>query len=606
MNKKFLFGMFAAAGMLLATSCQNDELDLGQSGNEATVSFTLGVEGGVQTRAAISDGLTVNELVWEVYDKNGTKVEAISSKETAFNGSLNHTIDLTLAKGQTYTFAFWAHNATSGIYNTEDLRAVTMNYSGVDGNDEGRDAFFAFTDPITITGDFTEKITLKRPFAQLNLGVSDLEDFQKAGIDLKNVAVKVSDVASSFNVSDGSVTGGGQATFNLADILYNDGVNTTLALNTPIDGETEFPWISMNYLLVNAAATDNYKTTVGVEFTLKTTHDDIVLGSANTPVQRNYRTNIIASLTSVGKFNIVIDPMFDGEYVEGAELVYDGVASTGENSYEIFSAEGLKNASENLLTSAETEDVELNIANDIEVTAGSMLQTHNATVDLTIDGGNNTFTTVVDAEDLEIAWNYIAPTSTSLATENGKTVTVSDLTFAGEMTGVLMGNAQQQNCNVVMNDVSIVDVKAVELIAGVAPAACAYGQVTLNNCNIYNTLSSDYNAATVAVYDVTVANKASLNVVGGKIGTIYTWANTKITISENAEVSNLILPGNMNTNAKITITSNAKVDVINLSKVTNAARVPITVEDGATVGKYLWGGNEYTSLEDVKAAISQN
>ena len=44
MNKKLFLGMFAAAGMLLATSCSNDELDVVQSGNEAQVTFSLGLE----------------------------------------------------------------------------------------------------------------------------------------------------------------------------------------------------------------------------------------------------------------------------------------------------------------------------------------------------------------------------------------------------------------------------------------------------------------------------------------------------------------------------------------------------------------------------------
>ena len=55
MNKKLFLGMFAAAGMLLATSCSNDELDVVQSGNEAQVTFSLAAEGGIATRA-ISDG----------------------------------------------------------------------------------------------------------------------------------------------------------------------------------------------------------------------------------------------------------------------------------------------------------------------------------------------------------------------------------------------------------------------------------------------------------------------------------------------------------------------------------------------------------------------
>lgn len=57
MNKKLFLGMFAAAGMLLATSCSNDELDVVQSGDEAQVTFSLGLEGGIATRA-ISDGLS--------------------------------------------------------------------------------------------------------------------------------------------------------------------------------------------------------------------------------------------------------------------------------------------------------------------------------------------------------------------------------------------------------------------------------------------------------------------------------------------------------------------------------------------------------------------
>lgn len=50
MNKKLFFGMFAAASMLLATSCSNDELNEVQSGNEAKVTFSLGLENGIGSR----------------------------------------------------------------------------------------------------------------------------------------------------------------------------------------------------------------------------------------------------------------------------------------------------------------------------------------------------------------------------------------------------------------------------------------------------------------------------------------------------------------------------------------------------------------------------
>ena len=61
MKKNYLLGMFAATGMLLATSCSNDELESAQSGNEAQVTFSLAAEGGIATRA-ISDGKSVDQL----------------------------------------------------------------------------------------------------------------------------------------------------------------------------------------------------------------------------------------------------------------------------------------------------------------------------------------------------------------------------------------------------------------------------------------------------------------------------------------------------------------------------------------------------------------
>ena len=78
MNKKLFLGMFAAAGILLATSCSKDELDMVQSGNEAQVTFSLGLEGGIATRA-ISDGKSADVLVYAVFDKDGNRLSNIQA-----------------------------------------------------------------------------------------------------------------------------------------------------------------------------------------------------------------------------------------------------------------------------------------------------------------------------------------------------------------------------------------------------------------------------------------------------------------------------------------------------------------------------------------------
>ncbi len=310
---KKIFSVISIA--LLMASCASDDFEpMVSTGDEATVSFSINLNESVATRA-ISDGLTVDQLVWEVYDKDGERVDAISSSKAAFNDGLTETVNITLAKGQTYTFGFWAQK--SGAYVTNDLTRVELNYEGVAGNDENRDAFFAYTEPITVNGDFEQEVILKRPFAQLNLGVSDLDAFKAAGISLNQVKVTISEAAGNFDIKTGKVSGAVPVEFNLADVLCNGTENPTLTLKNPltINGEevSSFPWISMNYLLVNDATTGAASDNVDVTFTITTSHDDVVLTSTNTPVQRNYRTNLIASLTNVGEFNLEIDPIYDAE-----------------------------------------------------------------------------------------------------------------------------------------------------------------------------------------------------------------------------------------------------------------------------------------------------
>lgn len=337
--------MFAAAGMLLATSCQNDELDsVMANGDESTVSFTIALDGEVSARTrAISDGLTVNNLYWEVYDSEGNEVETLKGdKSNAFSGG-KAEVKFDLAKGQTYTFAFWAQK--DDAYNTDDLTNVVLDCAGtVAGNDENRDAFYSYTEPITI-GDGANSehnVTLKRPFAQLNLAVSDLVAFEAAGITLDKVGVTVTEVANSFNVLTGKVGDEvADMTFALADVICGKPEAETLTLTSGI-GITDasgaevlnFPWLSMNYLLVNDDSENGAKSAnVDVTFTIKTSHDDVVLKSTGTPVQRNFRTNLIAKLTSEETMKIVIDPIYNGEtdINDGDKTVYN--VRGGKNLY---------------------------------------------------------------------------------------------------------------------------------------------------------------------------------------------------------------------------------------------------------------------------------
>ncbi len=324
--KKIFLSLMALAAALSMASCSNDE-GAAHSGDLARVSFKISLGDAAATRATtFGDGTKCDLLVWEVYDAEGDVVAGLSNKkENAFNGGHTETVDFMLAKGQTYTFAFWAQNsactdyvayteANGGV--TTNLENISISYNGA-GNDESRDAFFGNTQPIQITGDLQEDIHLYRPFAQLNLAASDLTALETAGIQLGKVKIVVSNVATALDARTGKVySPDTDVTFSLADVLCyktDSEDNKTLELKYDVNGIKEFPWIAMNYLLVNDPSTGKEGATANVTFTLTTQHADIVLYSSNTPLQRNWRTNVIAQLTNTRIFNIIIEPDFDDE-----------------------------------------------------------------------------------------------------------------------------------------------------------------------------------------------------------------------------------------------------------------------------------------------------
>lgn len=348
MNKNLFLGMFAAAGMLFATSCSNDELEVAQSGNEAQVTFSLGLEGGIATRA-ISDGESANKLVCAIYDVannllntsviNGSVVDSNGQyvDNNAFDNGLTDNVTATLAKGQTYTIVFWAQNNTCGAYSTEDLKNVSISYDGLN-NDENRDAFFA-AETFKVEGNAQIDVTLKRPFAQINVGVTEA-DWNAAvgsGVVINESKVVIKNAANTINLLDGSVAGEVPVEYDFATIPYQFTTPETLDVDIDGDGDKEhYKYLSMSYILVNDANGGSNKATLeseGLQFTFSPVSGNDILffeGLNNVPVQRNWRTNILGKLlTGDIQFNITIDPIYDGEYNNTDEFVGNKVGLNG-------------------------------------------------------------------------------------------------------------------------------------------------------------------------------------------------------------------------------------------------------------------------------------
>ena len=331
MNKKFYLAMLAAAGMLSATSCTHQEIDDIQDSVMAKITFSLGIENAVGSKA-ISDGSGAKQLVYAVYNANGELISNMSGADNngqfvnanAFDAQLNANVSISLAKGQTYSVAFWAQDPDCTAYDTQDLTAVTIDYDGLN-DDESRDAFFA-SETFTVQGDVEIDVTLKRPFAQINVGVTQ-EDWQNAvatGIEIASSSVVIESAANTINLLTGAVSGEEDVTYAL-----NAVPNETLYVETDAanNGMESYKWLSMSYILVADAThtdTDNDGTLGDARAALENIKFTFVPISGNTinfeegldnvPVQRNWRTNILGKiLTGDIQFNITIDPAYDGD-----------------------------------------------------------------------------------------------------------------------------------------------------------------------------------------------------------------------------------------------------------------------------------------------------
>ena len=349
MNKKLFFSLFAATGMLFATSCSNDELEGARSGNEAQVTFSLGLEGGLDTRA-ISDGTGAKKLICAIYDANDPDNKVLLDKVVindekvdengqyvntdAFEGGLKDNVKITLAKGQTYTMVFWAQNEACKAYTTTDLTDVKVSYKAENGtddainNDETRDAFYA-AETFKVEGDKEINVTLKRPFAQINVGV-DKEDWDAAvasGITIEKSSVVIKDVADKINLLTGAVEAS-DAMENGITYTLNAIPDETLYVETDEtkEGKEAYVWLSMSYILVNDGSTASpsvdgadQSTLSALKYTFAPASGkqiEFEEGLAGAPVQRNYRTNILGKiLTGDIQFNITIDPVYKDDYI---------------------------------------------------------------------------------------------------------------------------------------------------------------------------------------------------------------------------------------------------------------------------------------------------
>ena len=447
-----LMAMLALVALTFA-SCQKENVQ-DPSSQEADVTFTLSSPA-MQTKA-FADGNTVNTVHVHVYkvDASGNlsyiaPTTGSPTKEVTMTGG-SVTYSARLVTGQKYTFVFWADYQADGYTSPYTYDAVnqtiSVNYNAA-CNDEKRDAFYAVIPNVTITGAYSQSVTLKRPFAQVNFGVTtaDYDAAVAAGVTVNGAAVKCTKAANAINLLNGTTSGEVDATFATA----------TLPSETLTAANTSYKYVAMNYVLVGKDA----KTLSDITLTLNAT------GAAsgtpeytytNIPLQGNYRTNIVGELfTSPANINITVDTNFAGD-----ETHVQNVSSV--NAANQAFANGATNVTISVTESGDPETIVLpNTLESVTLTIENYPSNRNLTID---------YSSVTGAEK---------PASLSITAPNAQDITVNCPESHVEINGVTANSitASTSNNTLVIGE----DAQVTNLIIQ-AGAVEIYGKVgTLRN-----------------------------------------------------------------------------------------------------------------------------
>ena len=416
MKKNFIFGLFALVTMLFTASCAEEQLVPNSAGDTATVSFEVSTPT-LATRA-VGDGTTATKLYVGVYEnQNGTlagplDVSLIGDNETVTFTDRVATVNLALAKNKEYSVIFWAETANNeeAMFNIDwQNRKLTLK-SEVIANQEKYDAFWA-QKTVTITGAISEKVNLKRPFAQLNIGTSDKAEAEAAGIVVDRTEVTTK-VFTSFSLQDGKASDEKEVTFSMSSI---EGIKdaTFPAVTTP-----EQKYLSLNYLLMNED-----KSIVDVKFSYMDVEDDKTydLPFTSVPVQRNYRTNIYGTLlTNSANYTVEILHGF-------ADEVHNVLVQDVATAEELHAAiEEFNNSDEDAeLSIVLTDDINLN-----DLIGGSNARATRAagkTPSVTLAKGKSLF---LDLNGKTITATDESSASFAMITNHGN-LTINDATGGG-------------------------------------------------------------------------------------------------------------------------------------------------------------------------------
>ena len=241
------------------------------------VSFSTELPKRIGTRAGTTD-LNVNKVVCAVFE-DGEEIITLREVITIQEGE-DIVFAPRLIKGRTYDVVFWAMKDNN--YDVADMTAITR----ISGTTATENDFDAFTESVEIevSGSKSETVTLKRPLAQLNLGVTS-EDWNAVasvetfGMTPTKMVIKLTG-KDTFNALAGAITGEEKELTYTLDVSGED----------LVAGENTYKSIAMCYIYPDAGQEN-----IDITYTIyDQNNEDVTI--QNIPLENNYRTNVVGGL----------------------------------------------------------------------------------------------------------------------------------------------------------------------------------------------------------------------------------------------------------------------------------------------------------------------
>jgi len=406
MMKKCYYILFLLFPILTLVGCQDEGLFHG-SDELVTLSYSVSLDDEAKSRA-IGDGSHVNLLLVGIFQDGEQLFQKTFKVE---NNQANITLEL--LKNQTYQLVFWAQTENNGIYNTDDLSNITINYNNFSKTQTeaaALDAFYA-TRTVSLESPGETTVTLTRPFTQFGIGVYG-NDVEKEKIASAEIKISGTLYTAFKPLAEGEKAEAGEAsdyTFTFTEL--NDKTETFT-----INGK-DYTLLTTNYFLAPTVQTG---TKVSGHVSLKDADGTSVseFDFTDAPLVLNTRINIGKGLTEV----------WDGVIVEQLpEADSDGIIHI-ENTQQLayFIKHGVQGTSEAIVKVQLDKDLDMNA--DFIARDANYAMSH-----VSFDGDGNT---------LYRLGNALFGNATNITVENLniESASVSETGHVGVLVNTMIGN----------------------------------------------------------------------------------------------------------------------------------------------------------------------